>query len=289
MAWVLALTGWLVAAPAMAQPGAFAVRVQQVAPGVAVLFGNGGNIALSYGEDGNLLVDDQYAASTNDVLAAVESVHPGPVRFVVNTHFHNDHAEGNENLQRLGAIVFAQENVRLRMTADQVVRGKPTPASPPGALPRVTFERDLQLHLNGDDIIVTHVALAHTDGDSLISWRRANVLHMGDIYLNGMLPFIDLDAGGSIDGMIAAVDVGLGLANDRTVVIPGHGPLGTRRDLAAYRAMLGEVRAQIAEAIAKGRTLAEIQAMRLVDRRGRNTDFVSPDAFVEIVYRSLKR
>ena len=225
------------------------IRVERIAPGVAVLFGRGGNIGVSYGSDGNILIDDQYAPATERVVAAVRTLDADPIRFVINTHWHGDHTGGNENLGRGGTIIFAHDNVRLRMTMEQLVRGERVPPSPTGALPVITFSQDLTFHLNGDDIRAIHVDHAHTDGDSLIHWTRANVLHMGDTFFNGLLPFIDLDSGGSIDGAIAAVETGLRLANDETRIIPGHGPMARRADLAAYLAMLRDVRTRVAAAI----------------------------------------
>jgi cyclase len=264
-----------------------AVRVERVAPGVAVLFGRGGNVGLSYGADGNVLIDDQYAPMTEPILAAVRAIDPDPVRFVVNTHWHGDHTGGNENLGRGGTVIVAHDNVRRRMSMDQVVRGDAVPPSPAGALPVATFSESVTFHLNGDDIIVTHVEHAHTDGDALVYWTGANVLHMGDTYFNGLLPFIDLDSGGSIDGLLVALDRALEIANPGTVIVPGHGPIATRADLAAYRDLLHGLRAQVADAIREGRTLDQIKAMRLADRYGRDTDFITPDAFVEALYRSL--
>jgi len=279
----------LTPAPSLAQqqPPPVPVRVEQLAPGVAVLFGRGGNIGLSHGADGNVLIDDQYAPMTENVAAAVRAIDPDPIRFVINTHWHGDHTGGNENLGRAGTVIVAHDNVRLRMTMEQVVRGERVPPSPAGALPVVTFSENLTFHLNGDDIRAIHVHHAHTDGDSLIYWARANVLHMGDTWFNGMLPFIDLDSGGSIDGAIAAVEAGLALANDRTRIIPGHGPVGGRADLAAYRDMLRSVRDQVSRAIGARRTLAQIQAMRIADRHGRPNAFISPESFIETVHRSL--
>lgn len=279
----------MLAAPAATQPSPenVEIRVERVAPGVAVLFGRGGNIGLSYGADGNVLIDDQYAPLTERILAAVRSVDPDPVRFVINTHWHEDHSGGNENLGRAGAVIVAHDNVRRRMSTEQVLLGGTVQPSPAGALPVVTFDRTATLHLNGDMVRAVHVEDAHTDGDAFIWWTNANVLHMGDVYFNGMLPFIDLDSGGSIEGLIRAVDKALAMTNERTVYIPGHGPVARRADLQAYREMLGTVTAQVRSAREAGRTLDEIKAMRLADRYGRDTDFISPDAFVEAVYRSL--
>lgn len=279
----------LAAAPVAAQqPQAGPeIRIERVAPGVAVLFGRGGNVGLSYGADGNVLIDDQYAPATERVVAAVRTIDPDPIRFVLNTHWHGDHTGGNENLGRTGTVIVAHDNVRLRMTVQQLVRGNPVPPSPPAALPVVTFDRNLTLHLNGDDIRAVHVERAHTDGDVLVYWTGANVLHMGDVFFRGFLPFIDVDSGGSIDGLIAAVEVALGLANESTVVIPGHGPVGRRIDLVAYRDMLRGLRDRVASEIRRRRTLEQILALRLADAHGRPADFIPPDRFIETVYRSL--
>lgn len=281
------------AAPAAAQQqpdwSTVEIRVERVAPGVAVLFGRGGNIGLSYGADGNVLIDDQYAPLTERILAAVRSVDPDPVRFVVNTHWHTDHTGGNENVGRAGAVIVAHDNVRRRMSVGQMLLGSLVAPAPPVALPVVTFSDDVSFHLNGDDIRVHHVERAHTDGDALVYWTRANVLHMGDTYFNGMLPFIDLDSGGSVHGYIAAVEQGLGIANAQTVIIPGHGPIATRANLQAYRDMLVELRGRVVEAIRAGRSLDEVKAMRLADRYGRDTDFITPDAFIETLYRDLSQ
>jgi glyoxylase-like metal-dependent hydrolase (beta-lactamase superfamily II) len=265
------------------------IRVERVAPGVAVLFGAGGNIGLSYGADGNIVIDDQFAPLTDRILAAIRTVDPDPVRFVVNTHWHGDHTGGNENLGRAGTVIVAHDNVRRRMSVEQLVRTEIVPPSPAGALPVVTFSDGLTFHLNGDDIEIIHVENAHTDGDALIHWKSANVLHMGDTFFNGMLPFIDLDSGGSIDGMIAAAGRGLEMANDQTVIIPGHGPVARKADLERYRDMLLHLRNRIGQGIAMGRTLAQLQAEGHANAYGRDSDFITPAAFTEAVYRSLMR
>lgn len=282
------------AVPASAQQQDFSdveIQVQQLALGVAVLFGEGGNVGLSHGADGNVLMDDQWAPLTEKILAAVRTLDPDPVRFVVNTHWHADHTGGNETLGRRGAVILAHHNVRQRMSTEQVMKAlnATVPPSPNEALPVVTFGDGVTLHLNGDTLHVLHVANAHTDGDSLVHWQDADVLHMGDTFFHrATLPFIDLGSGGSIDGLIAAANKGLELAGPNTKIIPGHGPMATRADLAAYRDMLVDVRGKVAAAIAAGRTLEQVKASRPAAAYGPADGFIKPDQFVEAVYTSLR-
>lgn len=283
----------LAAAPAAAQQPDFSkveIKVERLAPGVAVLFGSGGNVGVSYGPDGNILIDDQYAPLTGKILAALRTLDPGPVRFLVNTHWHGDHSGGNENLGRVGAVIVAHDNVRRRMAAGQTISqlGMVVPPAAKAALPVMTFGQGMRFHLNGQRVDVIHVANAHTDGDALVYWPQAKVLHMGDTFFNRMsLPFIDRSSGGSIDGMIAAVRSGLALAGPGTRIIPGHGPVATRAELAAYLAMLVDVRSRVAAAIRAGRSLAQIQAERPAARYGMADGFVKPEAFVAAVHASL--
>ena len=274
-------------APSAAQqsPANVEIRVERLAPGVAILFGRGGNVGLSYGADGNILIDDQYAPLTERILAAVRSVDPDPVRFVINTHWHGDHTGGNENMGRAGAVIVAHDNVRRRMSMDQVVRGNAVPASPAGALPVVTFSESVSFHLNGDEVRVFHVERAHTDGDALVYWTRANVLHMGDVYFRSFLPFIDLDSGGSVDGLLRAVDQALAIANEATAIVPGHGEIARRADLVAYRDLVSRLATRVRAEIRAGRSLDQIKALRLADAHGRATDFVTPDFFIETLHR----
>lgn len=206
---------------------------------------------------------------------------------MINTHWHGDHSGGNENLGRAGTVIVADDNVRIRMTMEQLVRGERVPPSPAGALPVITFSENMTFHLNGDDIRAIHVDHAHTDGDSLIYWTRANVLHMGDTWFNGLLPFIDLYSGGSIDGAILAVERGLAIATDGTVIIPGHGPLARRADLVRYRDMLKALRHRVRAEIRRHRTLDQIKALRLVDPFGLPDGFITRDGLIETIYRSL--
>lgn len=282
----------LAAAPAAAQQrdlSGVEIKVEQLAPGVAVLFGAGGNIGLSYGEDGNVVIDDQFAPLSDKILAAIKTLDSDPVRLVINTHWHGDHTGGNANFDKAGAVIIAQDNVRTRMSSEQTVGGDKVPPSPKDALPIVTYANGVTVHLNGDDLRVIHVANAHTDGDSLIRWTKADVLHMGDTFWHGdTFPFIDLDSGGSIDGMIAAAEKGIELADANTKIVPGHGTVGTRADLAAFRDMLTDIRDKVAAGIKAGRALDQIKASKPTAKYGMPDGYIKPDRFVETVYASLK-
>lgn len=290
------LAGLVAAAPAHAQQdfSAVEIRTEQVAPGVYMLVGSGGNIGVSVGEDGVFLIDDQYAPLTDRIIAAIRRITPEPVRFVFNTHWHQDHTGGNENLGGVGALIVAHENVLVRMSVDQVLefagQSRQVPASPRGALPVVTFTEDVTFHLNGDELHAFHVENAHTDGDAIVHFRGANVVHMGDTYFHGGFPFIDTSSGGSIDGVIAAVDETLGVIGADTKVIPGHGPLSTRADLSAYVEGLRAMRRLVAELVAEGHPLDHILEFRPIEPQARAwgvTERATEDAFVETIYEGI--
>ena len=284
----------LAAAPAAAQQdySKVEIKVEKLAPGVAVLFGAGGNIGLSYGEDGNAVIDDQFAPLTAKIIAAVKTLDPDPVRFVINTHWHFDHTGGNENLGKAGAVIMAHDNVRKRMAVRQVMKAieMDVPASPKVALPVVTFDDGVTLHLNGDTMHVVHVRRAHTDGDSLVHWQKADVLHMGDTFFHKTtFPFIDMDSGGSIDGMIGAVRRGLALAGPNTRIIPGHGPVATKAEMQAYLEMLVDIRTKVNAALRAGKTREQAIAAKPAAAYTVPADaFISADSLVGRIYDSLK-
>lgn len=283
----------LVAVPTIltAQQDTVKIQTVSVAPGVHMLVGSGGNIGVSVGADGVVLVDDQFAPLTERIKAAVAKLSGRPIRFVINTHWHGDHTGGNENLGREGALIVAHDNVRQRMSVEQFMArfNSRVPPAPKVALPVVTFAESVTFHLDGEALHAVHVKNAHTDGDALVHWQRANVLHLGDTFFNGMYPFIDLDSGGSIDGMIEAASIALGYADDRTKIIPGHGPLATKADLVTYRDMLVAVRDAIRPLVAGGKTQAEVLAAKPTaawDAKWGN-GFMRPADFVTAVYASL--
>jgi glyoxylase-like metal-dependent hydrolase (beta-lactamase superfamily II) len=240
------------------------VTTEGVTPGVYVLYGSGGNIGVSAGVDGVFLIDDQYAAATPQVLAALSKISTQQPRFVLNTHWHGDHTGGNENLAAKGSVIVAHDQVRLRMSTEHFSEyfQKKTPPSPSAALPVVTFNDSLSLHVNGDDLRGIHVPQAHTDGDVFIHFRKANVIHTGDLMFAGVYPFIDVDSGGSVNGLIAAVDALLAIADDRTRIIPGHGKVTDRAGLAGYREMLAVTSARVRDLVKAGKSLDEILAAK---------------------------
>ncbi|HET9387087.1 MAG TPA: MBL fold metallo-hydrolase [Gemmatimonadales bacterium] len=267
------------------------VRSQKVADGVYMLTGAGGNIGVSIGDDAVFVVDDQYAPLTPKILAAIVQLTTKPVRFIVNTHWHSDHTGGNEAMGKTGALIVAQDNVRRRMSSEQVLQffQQTVPASPSGAQPVITFSDTVTFHVNGDDVQAFHVAKAHTDGDALIVWRKANVVHAGDIFVTYGFPFIDLDSGGGVDGLIAAVDVLLTLGDDSVKIIPGHGPISDRAAVREYGKMLKTIRDRVRQQKAAGRSLAQTLATRPTaefDARLGN-GFIKPDQFVTMVYQSV--
>jgi glyoxylase-like metal-dependent hydrolase (beta-lactamase superfamily II) len=235
------------------------IKTQQVRDGLYMLVGKGGNIGLFIGEDGTFLIDDQFAPLTPKHLAAIRAAGGETPKFLVNTHYHADHTGGNENLGKAGTVIFSHDQVRERLTMETVIKAfnMVTPPQPKAALPVVTFSSDITFHLNGDTLHAFHVPRAHTDGDSVIHFKSANVIHTGDIFFNGFYPFIDVDHGGTVKGMIQAADAILALADADTKIIPGHGPLGDKAQLQAYRDMLTTAYKRLSGIKAKGMGVEE--------------------------------
>jgi glyoxylase-like metal-dependent hydrolase (beta-lactamase superfamily II) len=269
------------------------IGTQELAPGVYMMIGSGGNLGVSAGEDGVFLIDDQYAPLTEKIVAAIRAVSDAPIRFVLNTHWHGDHTGGNENLGEAGALIVAHDNVRERMSVEQFIEAfdRRTPPSPEGALPVVTFSASVTFHLNGDELFVFHVEHAHTDGDAIIHFRKSNVVHMGDTYFSGGYPFIDVSSGGSIDGMIATADKVLSIVDDDTQIIPGHGEMSNKAKLKEYRAMLAGVRDAVAAQIAQGKSEDDVVAADPTERWNEvwGQAWMDPETFTRIVYSDLVR
>ena len=266
------------------------IRTQPVGPGVYMLQGSGGNIGLAIGADAVFVVDDQYAPLTPKILAAIAAVTPRPVRFVVNTHWHFDHTGGNENMGKAGALLLAHENVRRRMSAPQFIAAlnRQEPAAAAGALPVVTFTESVTFHINGDSVVVRHVPPAHTDGDAIVFFTRANVIHMGDVFVSAGLPFVDLSSGGSIHGIINAADMAITLANAETKIVPGHGPLADRARLQAFRDVVAALRDRVRNEIAAGRTVEDVLAAKITAAYERDWPG-GHERFVRLAYQELSQ
>jgi len=267
------------------------IETIEVADGIYMLKGEGGNIGVSVGEDGVFMVDDQFAPLTDRITAAVAELSEQPIRFVINTHWHFDHTGGNENLGTEGIVIVAHDNVRERMSTDSFIQAfnMAVPAAPKAALPVITFNDTVTFHLNGQEIVVVHQESAHTDGDSIVYFKTANVIHMGDTFFNGLYPFIDSSSGGNVNGVIHAAEHVLSLSDAQTKIIPGHGPLADKAALEKYRDMLVTVRDRMQSLIDEGKTLEEIVAMKpnadLDESWG--ASFLNPEAFLGVLYSTM--
>ena len=286
---ILAGAAVLLASPVHAQRDFSQVQVtaQELAPGIAVLFGSGGNIGVSYGEDGTILIDDQFAPLSEKIEAAVAGLGASPAAFVVNTNWHFDHTGGNENFGKAGALIFAHHNVRARMAVGSEGRFKVPPA-PEVALPVVTYEQGVRFHRNGDTIDVMFVGGGHTDGDSVVFWREDNVVHMGDLYFNiPGYPFVDVESGGSVLHAMTSLDAVIRMIDDDTQVIPGHGPMSDKAGLVAYRAMIGQAVDLVRGLKDGGATLEAAVAAKPLAGFDRGEGFIDADGFVTAIYQSL--
>jgi glyoxylase-like metal-dependent hydrolase (beta-lactamase superfamily II) len=236
------------------------LTVQKLSETVSVLFGQGGNIGVSAGPDGVFIIDDQYEGFGEMIKAAVAGISERPINYVLNTHWHFDHAGSNEYFGRNGSVIIGHDNVRKMMVSGAFIRvvDVDIPPAPAEALPAITFDDSLSLHLNGEEVYMFHVTPAHTDGDGIVWFKDSNIIHMGDTFLNGIYPLVDIDAAGSIDGMITTADTVMAFINDETQIIPGHGPIGTKADLKAYRDMCITVRDRIVEMKGRGMSLEEV-------------------------------
>ena len=270
-------------------------RSEKLGDNLFALFGGGGNIAVLTGPDGALVVDSDLVELSPKLRAALTMVSEKPARFLINTHFHFDHAGGNATLGRGGTVIVAHDNVRKHLMTRQVVDVGVTKIitepTPPEGLPVVTFSDGVKFHVNGETVAVNHVANAHTDSDAFVFLEKANVLHTGDLFMSLGYPFVDGGNGGTLDGLIAAHARALALCNDQTRVIPGHGALVGKAELQAYHDMLVVVRKRVSDLVRKGRTLEQVQAATPTkeydERWGKG--FVNSQVFVQRIFIEQSR
>ncbi len=284
---------FLMAGTAFAQGDFDDVKIEatDLGSGIHMLKGAGGNLGVCVGDDGVFLIDDQFAPLSDKIKAAIGELSDGPIKFVFNTHWHGDHTGGNENFGASGSLLVSHANVRQRLSTDQFSKffDKTVPASSDVALPVVTFTDSISFFYNDEEIVVFHVPAAHTDGDGVIHFIKANVIHSGDVVFFGLYPYIDVSAGGSIDGVIAGVRTILELCDDQTQIIPGHGPLVKKADLEVYLAMLEDVRGAVAEEMKTTSDLAAVLAAKPAAAYDAEWGqaWLTSDQFVEMVFDSM--
>ena len=258
------------------------IKVIPVAKNIYLLEGSGGNIGVSIGSDGNLIVDDQFAPLAEKIDAALQKLNPGKLKFVLNTHHHGDHTGGNATFGAKDATIIAQSNVRKRLAGEANAKKE--------ALPVITFDISASVYFNGEEIKLLHHGPGHTDGDSIIHFTGANVVHMGDQFFNGGFPFIDLGSGGSVEGYIKTVATVLEKIPADAKVIPGHGKLGTVEDLKNFHAMLVETTGIVKKGIADGKSLAELKAAGLPEKfKDFGTGFIKTDRWIETIYNDATK
>lgn len=259
---------------------------------IYMLEGEGGNIAISVGKDGVLMVDSQFAPLSTKIASSIEGITDQPIRYLFNTHYHFDHTGGNENFANKGALIVGHENMRKQMKVPHSYKviGADIPISPDIALPKITVNETINFYFNGNHIHGFHLPFAHTDGDIALHFTDENIIHTGDLFFNGMYPFIDTEVGGSVDGMIAGIDKILPLCNDQTILIPGHGKVGNKEQLIAFQGMLKIVNQRVKDAIAKNTSLEDLLKAKILtdldDTWGKGV--LNADQFVTIAYQGIK-
>lgn len=264
------------------------IKTTKLTESIYMLEGSGGNIGVLVGNDGIVIIDDQFGPLTEKIKTALSKISDKPVKFVINTHFHGDHAGGNENFGGQGAIIVAHDNVRKRLSVDYFFEAlkQTQKALAYEGLPEVTFADSLTFHMNGQTVHVFYAKNAHTDGDVIIHFKESNIFHTGDVFVRYGFPFIDQGAGGSIDGMIKAIEHLIAVTNDQSKIIPGHGTMSTKKDLIDYKNMLVTVRKRVADGMKQGKTLQQIADS---DPLKGYIAVADKYFFVETIYKSLKK
>lgn len=265
------------------------IKTHHIAGNIYMLEGRGGNIGVSAGPDGILIVDDQFAPLADKIRAALAEIGDGKLVFVLNTHFHGDHTGGNPEFGR-EAHIIAHRNVRKRLSTPQEVLGRTSEPLPKEGLPVITFEESTSIHFNGEEIRMIHMSSSHTDGDAIVFFTKSNVVHMGDTFFSGRFPFVDLGSGGDVAGLITTIRKVLEQVPADAKIIPGHGSLSTRADLKAYHQMLVATTDHVREQMKAGKTLDDIQAAGLPSKWDSwGTGFIKTDRWIGIVYNSFSK
>lgn len=255
--------------------------------------GSGGNMGLLVGDEGLLLIDDQFAPLSEKIMATIKGISDQPINYLINTHWHGDHTGGNENFAKAGATILAHKNVHARMSEEQFMQafGRKVPAAPVAAQPKITFSDEMNLHYNGEAILIFHEHVGHTDGDAIIYFPKANVIHLGDTYFQGRFPFVDLSSGGSVASLVESLNKSLILIDDNTQIIPGHGNVSNRAELLSYRDMVSDMYQRVKQSVEAGLSLEEVQAANLT--RSYEEDwgggFISGEKFVKTIFTELEK
>ncbi|GGI56567.1 MBL fold metallo-hydrolase [Winogradskyella haliclonae] len=264
------------------------IKSEKLSDNVYVLFGAGGNIGVSVGDDGVFVIDDQFAPLSEKILAEIKTLSDKPLKFLVNTHWHGDHSGGNANMAKAGATIIAHDNVKARLLNPR----RDGSYNPKEALPVITFNDKLNITINNEPVSVFHVANAHTDGDALLYFTESNVLHTGDTYFKGRYPYIDLKSGGSAKGYIEAAKRGLMVIDENTKIIPGHGSVSNKEEYQTFLKMLETIEANVSKAIADGKTEDEVKAdasiTKQYDDLGYGSGFINSERIRLTFYKSLK-
>ncbi len=289
----------LIVACCLLTTGVFAQRdfskieiiTEKVTENIYMLKGSGGNIGICIGEKGVLMIDSQFAPLSDKIKAAIKKLSDQPIHYLVNTHWHGDHTGGNKNFNNDQMLLVAHDNVYKRMSKDNLVKAfsRTVPAAPEIAQPEITFNDKMTLRFGGEAVMIFHVDNAHTDGDAIVYFANSNVLHMGDTYFNGRYPYIDLSSGGSVDGLLNAINTAIMIADENTKIIPGHGELSNKKELLKYREVVLTVRDRVKVAIKEGKSLEAIKAAKLnADYdEGWGSGFINGERIVDIMYTSL--
>ena len=263
--------------------------VIEVSEGIYMLLSGGGNVGLSIGEDGVVMIDDSMPPFLDKLTRTIKSISDKPIDFLINTHLHRDHTENNESFSQRGIRIVAHENLRTSMLTKGLKLYDKEGPMPKAALPVITFSHAISFHLNGEHARVFHVKNAHTDGDAIIHFQNSNVVHAGDTFFNGLFPYIDLANGGNIEGYIAAQQKIIDLSDDQTKIIPGHGPLGNKKKLQAARDMLIDSKNIISTLIKNGQSEEQVVKANPLNKYHENWNwgFITTEKMTRQVYKSL--